>query len=623
MSEKVEVVFGSNVQAALDGINNVSGKFDALGSRVEMISSTMQKLGSAMAGAFAIREIGEFVEKITELGEHAEITASMLGLTVSEVQDLEFAAKIAIGSADGMGMAIGRFEKNITTAIGAAGEARDNFAHLGITLQDLKTKTPSALLLDVADAFEKSQDGATKYGYAVELGGRSWGRMIPLLNQGRSGLQGLNKEFEDTGAKLSDLDAHGFAQTNDRLDVFKVSVEGTGVQLMRVFRPAIDFVLLGLTGLIQSLNFVIGLFGDLTEALQRGVVRAFLKITHDVMEFGTVTGAVLDRAIALWETLGEVISKVKDGNFAGAKQAVVDLGEEMKKINEKEKQDLIALQKEYDALIVKLYNVKVAKGGSGELPPLAQTGTGSKGLSKADEEFMRRVKENMKDIEMMEKINKKTTENMQKPWRTMFQSIGSGFKSVIQGVLMGTQTIKQAFANLAISMVTSFVGSLADIAMAWLENKIFGDAITKAQGMTVIGTHAAEGSAAAYASTAAIPVVGPALAPAAAAQAYGSIMAMNAMIPAYESGSWQIPRTGLANIHEDEMIIPAGPARMIRDGLSQGGSSGGKSGDTFHIHATDAQSFARMMESPAGQAVIVKSMSKAKRNFNAKMKDTW
>lgn len=69
--------------------------------------------------------------------------------------------------------------------------------------------------------------------------------------------------------------------------------------------------------------------------------------------------------------------------------------------------------------------------------------------------------------------------------------------------------------------------------------------------------------------------------------------------PAFASGTDYVPRTGLALVHEGERIIPAAQNR------------GG--GDTYNIaiHATDAQSFASMMASPVGRAVIVGTVRKA------------
>jgi len=61
-----------------------------------------------------------------------------------------------------------------------------------------------------------------------------------------------------------------------------------------------------------------------------------------------------------------------------------------------------------------------------------------------------------------------------------------------------------------------------------------------------------------YASTAAIPIIGPILASAAAAVAYGAVEAFSA----FDVGSWALPSDMLAQVHAGEMIVPRGRDAM-------------------------------------------------------------
>ena len=53
--------------------------------------------------------------------------------------------------------------------------------------------------------------------------------------------------------------------------------------------------------------------------------------------------------------------------------------------------------------------------------------------------------------------------------------------------------------------------------------------------------------------------------------------------PAYASGSWKVPATGLALIHKNEMIIPAVPAARIR----QGGGMAAAPNITVNLYGQD------------------------------------
>jgi hypothetical protein len=100
--------------------------------------------------------------------------------------------------------------------------------------------------------------------------------------------------------------------------------------------------------------------------------------------------------------------------------------------------------------------------------------------------------------------------------------------SAFEGILTGTMTVKEAFVQFTKDMLSSFLGMISEmiakrLALAAVE-KLIGKT-TAAASATYLGLTAAatsmQAGLAAYASTAAIPVVGPAAAPAAMAAALG------------------------------------------------------------------------------------------------------
>jgi hypothetical protein len=103
----------------------------------------------------------------------------------------------------------------------------------------------------------------------------------------------------------------------------------------------------------------------------------------------------------------------------------------------------------------------------------------------------------------------------------------------------------------------------------------------------------------AFASTAAIPYIGPELAPEAAALAYGATMGWAAGLGgavASAAGGYDIPAgiNPVVQTHAQEMILPAPLANKIRDMPDDG-----MGGMQIHIHANDAQSFSNMLKNNA------------------------
>jgi len=169
-------------------------------------------------------------------------------------------------------------------------------------------------------------------------------------------------------------------------------------------------------------------------------------------------------------------------------------------------------------------------------------------------------------------------------------------------------TLQQSFATTVQSiyrgMVSILSDALASIIEKWLVKHlsalIIGGTESKLAAVGQIANNAAVAGSAAWASTAAIPIIGPELAPAAAATAYAGAMGFMAslVIPSGAGGIWEVPG-GLTMLHENEMVLPAWAASPLRSMISGGAANlnapapandaprGG--GDTFHIHTMDAR----------------------------------
>ncbi|HWU74413.1 MAG TPA: hypothetical protein VN137_13080, partial [Sphingomonas sp.] len=137
-------------------------------------------------------------------------------------------------------------------------------------------------------------------------------------------------------------------------------------------------------------------------------------------------------------------------------------------------------------------------------------------------------------------------------------------------------TFQQSFAttlqNLYKGMIGILSDALAQIIQKWLVQHLsallLGGAASKAAAAGEIGANAAVAGSGAYAATAAIPVVGPGLAPAAAATAYSGAMSYLATlaIPSGAGGIWDV-EGGLTMLHEREMVLPAWAAQPLRSML--------------------------------------------------------
>ena len=211
-------------------------------------------------------------------------------------------------------------------------------------------------------------------------------------------------------------------------------------------------------------------------------------------------------------------------------------------------------------------------------------------------------------------INHKMALDSQASFNSMVSPIKSAFGSTIQGILQGTTTLKQGMKNAFQSIVLSYVSSLSNMAIdaaahwAWellgfgakeatkdasqaasqaaqTAAAIAGDqsriasatvaaaeiyATQTASALSSISKNAAVAASGAFAATASIPIVGPALAPVAAATAFAATM-MYAPLAASFGGEWDVPNDRLNLVHKNETILPATIAAPMREFFTNGG----------------------------------------------------
>lgn len=202
----------------------------------------------------------------------------------------------------------------------------------------------------------------------------------------------------------------------------------------------------------------------------------------------------------------------------------------------------------------------------------------------------------------------------QSAYTTMFASITRSGKEEINQLILDQTTWQGALLKIYGSMLTSFVGFAEQMLAKWSATMLASTLMTRVNVAQQVATQQAAGAsgwgamingilqymgvekvaavsskatqtvsalsqihaaaavaaANAYAATAAIPVVGPGMAPAAAATAEVNVDAF-AGAAALDVGAWNIPKDMPANIHQGEMVVP----RTFADGLRAGGSLGG------------------------------------------------
>lgn len=205
--------------------------------------------------------------------------------------------------------------------------------------------------------------------------------------------------------------------------------------------------------------------------------------------------------------------------------------------------------------------------------------------------------------EQRRKSEEETIKKVVQNYRGFINSIGSAFQTNIMSWVKGTQTFGQAFRKMGADMLSGWIGTLLQMGVKWAEQKalelalhIAGIEAKESADVTAAGATYSIGAAAAaaeiaqaaavaaanaYAATAAIPIVGPALAPAAAAEAFSSVIGLEGL--AFAEQGALLPANTLAYLHKDEMVLPAQLSKGLQ-GIIAGGQPNSPAGDSSESH---------------------------------------
>lgn len=161
-------------------------------------------LGQALAGAALVGGIYHFTQGLIELGSELDDQSNRLGISSDELQAWRFAAGQAGASAEEMGAGLKILTKNLADAAdGGAGAAE--FQKLGIKIKDSKgqVKDATAVIGDLAEAVKKADTQTEQAGIALKFFGKGGLALLPMLRDGKEGIDALFKRVQELGGGYS------------------------------------------------------------------------------------------------------------------------------------------------------------------------------------------------------------------------------------------------------------------------------------------------------------------------------------------------------------------------------------------------------------------------------------
>jgi len=225
---------------------------------------------------------------------------------------------------------------------------------------------------------------------------------------------------------------------------------------------------------------------------------------------------------------------------------------------------------------------------------------------------------NLEHLRDVQDINRQLVRD----YRSSFVMIGDNATKSLMGMLEGQRTLKESVRGMLLQIIEMFVQARIRTAAEWLagtmaqaQASVMSESVkTSAVSAGTSARSALESSASSVSMAGTFtnvlksilasasqtfagifgflsPVLGPAaIGPAAAGEA--TVLAAASALPSFAVGAWSLPNDMVAQVHQGEMIIPAGPAAMMRSALSSSdrGPVTVQHSTNFNVSALDSQS---------------------------------
>jgi hypothetical protein len=271
----------------------------------------MAEITEAVAAAFAVEKVIEFIRSMGELGEETERTAMILGTTTEEVSALNYGMALTGTSTENLNRMMGRFQLGLAAAQSGTGNVAAGLQALGFSAAELVNLKPEQQLEKIAEAVSKLADTPTKTA-AVQALGRGFVELIPYLDQGAAGLERFHAQAEAAGVILSEGLTKNLTEMNHGFVDLGQSIEGDAITAFAPFIEVVNSAVEGLRSLTQAFQDSARQGGAVAEVLffiadaLRLVEEGISIIVHAMELLWNAIGAVLDPLLAAFGALGKM-----------------------------------------------------------------------------------------------------------------------------------------------------------------------------------------------------------------------------------------------------------------------------------------------------------------------------
>lgn len=278
-------------------VKPIAKSFDKFGKQLESTGKSLTaNLTVPILAAGAA--IGVALNKTAAYGDEINNMSVRTGFSRESLQELKFAADQTGVSMDGVQSATIKLNKTIGEAASGNKKTEERFKQLGVSIKNIDgtLRPANAVFMDTVSALNRIPDETTRNAIGIELMGKGYGEIIPLVAEGKAGLEKFGKEARDAGLVMSEEAVIAADEFGDKMDKLKAQLGHAGMEIATAFMPLVE-QLAGLieTYVVPALKSAADWFKGLSDTQKNwvvGIAAALAALGPLITVFGMVSSAI-------------------------------------------------------------------------------------------------------------------------------------------------------------------------------------------------------------------------------------------------------------------------------------------------------------------------------------------
>lgn len=233
----VRIFLKNDMRAQLaKALRAAGGALKRFGRRAVIIGGSVVAAGTAIAGALTLA-----ANKFAAFGDNLHKMALRTGASTEFLSEMKFAAEQSGASIEGLGDVLQKMNRRFGRVTAGHGSQTQIKAveELGLSVEKLRSLNPEDRFLAFADAMANYGDQAAAAGLAQRLFGTGIDKLLPLIWEGKDGIEALRREARDLGLTMSQDDANAAASYTDAMNRLKRSLEAVWIRIGAAVAPAL------------------------------------------------------------------------------------------------------------------------------------------------------------------------------------------------------------------------------------------------------------------------------------------------------------------------------------------------------------------------------------------------